>query len=60
MKLGNISRPVVKPSLWGVFSNHFYSKHYITICTDGMITFRLCNSIVEQLHAMRIKKWDDF
>jgi hypothetical protein len=38
-----------------------YKKYYETICTNGLATFKLCRSIVDQLSKVEDghKKWDD-
>ncbi len=52
----------IKPIIQEEFKGHMYKKHYQTICTNGLVTFKICRSIVEQLSKVSDKpqKWDDF
>ncbi len=41
----NYVRPIIDDKL----KNYLYKKHYQTICTNGIVTYKICESIVSQL-----------
>lgn len=51
-----------RPAIDDKYKQFLYKKHYQTICTNGIIAYKICESIVSQLAQSTegYQKWDDF
>lgn len=53
MNVTSTFKLIIRPSLWNTFAKDFYYKDKITILTDGFATLRLCDSIADQIRAIK-------